>query len=215
MASSDSAASGRAAGRIVRPAKNGKTQVIRTRHFWSEEAEETFLEELAATCNVKAAAQAAGFSTVAVYRRRMKHAGFTEAWALAIAQGYARLEAMLVERATASLSARAVEDVVAKGAARPVPAEMSVGDAMSLLKLHRASVRGGPEQAYGHREKAPDVEEVRANILRKIEAIERARGLQDDGAERDAGVGAPDGADDGADGGADDGADGGQAAPVS
>lgn len=173
MPSIQPAATGPAVGRIVRPAKNGKTQVIRTRHFWSDEAEETFLEELAATCNVKAAAHVAGFSTVAVYRRRMKHAGFAEAWAMAIEQGYARLEAMLVERATDSLSRRAVEDVVAEGAARPAPPEMSVGDMMSLLKLHRASVRGGPEQAYGHREKAPDAEEVRASILRKIEAIER------------------------------------------
>ena len=119
---------------------------------------------------------------MAVYRRRMKHAGFAEAWALAIAQGYARLEAMLIERATDSLSKRAVEDVVAEGAARPAPPEMSVGDAMSLLKLHRASVRGGSEQAYGHREKAPDVEEVRASILRKIGAIERAREWKGDAA---------------------------------
>ncbi len=67
---------------------------------WNDEAEERFLEELAASCNVRAAAAAAGFSTTAVYQRRMRWPGFARAWAEAVDQGYARLEAMLVEQAT-------------------------------------------------------------------------------------------------------------------
>jgi hypothetical protein len=168
--SQDPAAPVPRAGRVVRPAKNGKTQVIRTGHFWTPEAEEAFLEELASTCNVTAAADAAGFSTTAIYKHRMRDAGFAAAWSEAVAQGYARLEAMLVERATGSLSREPVAGEDGRAA------EMSVEQIMNLLKLHRAAVRGGPAQRYAHRQLPPDMDEVRASILRKIEAIERAAG---------------------------------------
>jgi hypothetical protein len=52
---------------------------------------------------------------------------------------------------------------------------MSVEQAMNLFKLHRASVRGGQPQRYGWRQQEPDIEDVRAEILRKVAAMERAR----------------------------------------
>jgi hypothetical protein len=156
------------AGRGVRAAKDGKTQVIRTRQFWTPRAEATFLEELASTANVTAAAQAAGFSTTAVYKRRMRDAGFAAAWAEAIEQGYARIEAMLIARAADILAREPVvgDDTRAN--------EVASALALNLLRLHRASVRGGAAQRFAHRELPPDMDEVRAGILRKIEAIERA-----------------------------------------
>lgn len=157
------------AGRVVRPAKNGKTKIIRARARWSDKAEAIFLEDLAATCNVRAAAAAAGFSTTAIYRRRMHDPGFAAAWQAALEQGYARLETRLVELATASLRTIRIRGD------RPPPV-VSVADAMNLLKLHRASVRGGPPQRYDARARPPDIEKVRANILRKIAAVERAAG---------------------------------------
>jgi hypothetical protein len=51
---------------------------------------------------------------------------------------------------------------------------MTVSETMNLLRLHRASVRGGAPQDYAWRRGAPDPEAMRASILRKIEAIERA-----------------------------------------
>jgi len=162
----------RAAGRVVRPAKNGNTRVIRSRARWSDAAEAVFLEELAATCNVTAAAEAAGFSTTAVYQRRMRWPGFAAAWAEAVEQGYARIEAMLVERATDSLRSTSIlRQAQDEREDRPAP---TFAEALNLLRLHRASVRGGAPQDYRAREKAPDMDEVRASILRKIEAIERA-----------------------------------------
>jgi len=161
------AARERAPGRVVRPEKNGGTKVVRTHARWSQKSERIFLEELAATCNVRAAAEKCGFSTTAIYQRRMRWPGFAAAWAEAIEQGYARIEAMLIERATDSLRTEPIEG------SGEAPA-MSVAQAMNLLKLHRASVRGGAPQNYAAREKAPDMDEVRASILRKIEAIKRA-----------------------------------------
>lgn len=165
--------------RIVRPAKNGKTQIIRSTARWSDEAEERFLSVLAKTCNVKAAAKAAGFSTVTLYKRRARWPGFAAEWDVAVAQGYARLEARLVELANDSLRKRRDgdddddddDDEAERAEAGPA---MTVSETMNLLRLHRASVRGGAPQDYAWRRGAPDPEAMRASILRKIEAIERA-----------------------------------------
>ncbi len=164
--SNSSAARGRPTGRVVRPEKNGKTKTIRARARWSEAAEEAFLAELAATCNVSAAAEAAGFSTTAIYNRRMRWPGFAQAWADALEQGYARLEAMMLQQATDSLRSQPIDG------ARPAPA-VSFDQGLNLLKLHRASVRGGAAQKYAHRERPRDIEEVRASILGKMDALER------------------------------------------
>lgn len=49
-----------------------------------------------------------------------------------------------------------------------------MADALNILKLHRASVKGGLAQRYDWRAAEPDIEEVRAEVLRKVAAIERA-----------------------------------------
>jgi len=157
-------------GRVVRPAINGKTQVIEVRsgRRWTDKSERIFLETLAATCNVRLSAATCGFSTVAVYKRRMRYPGFAALWAEAIEQGYARIEAMLVERATDS-----VVRVKLDGDWDPAGEAMSNADLMNLLKLHRGTARGGRAQNYGWASKPPDMEAVRKGIMRKIEAIAR------------------------------------------
>lgn len=154
-------------GRGVRQNKHGRAQIIRAGQRWSRQAETIFLDELAASANVRGAAAAAGFSTTALYQRRRRCAGFAAAWAAALDQGYARVEALLLETAAASLSGMAFDGE------RAMPA-MTVAEAMNLLKLHRAAVKGGPAQRYDARAKPVDMEAVRASILRKIAAIERA-----------------------------------------
>ena len=47
---------------------------------------------------------------------------------------------------------------------------------MNLHKLHRASQQGGKPQRYGWRRQEPDIEDIRQEILRKVAAMERARG---------------------------------------
>jgi hypothetical protein len=51
---------------------------------------------------------------------------------------------------------------------------MTVPEITNLLRLHRAAQRGGAPQNFGWRRAAPDPDAMRASILRKIEAIERA-----------------------------------------
>jgi putative addiction module killer protein len=52
---------------------------------------------------------------------------------------------------------------------------MTVGQAFKLHKLHRASQQGGKPQRYGWRQQLPEIEEVRAEVLRKVAAMEKAR----------------------------------------
>jgi hypothetical protein len=165
-------------GRGLRQDKNGKPQMIRATARWSQEAEAAFLGELAATANVRAAAAAAGFSTPAIYKRRAAWPAFKAAWDAALDQGYARIEALLIAGACEALSgAEAVADAAPSpgglGEARP-PAAMSVDQAMNLLRLHRASARGGAPQRYDVNARPADMVAVRASILRKVAAIERA-----------------------------------------
>lgn len=157
-------------GRAARPAKNGKTLIARTGgHRWSAAAEAIFLEHLAATANVSASAEASGFSTPAIYKRRMKEAGFAARWQVALEQGVARIEMALVHSAAASMEGTPI------AGDQPIPT-MSVADAMNVVKLHRAAVHGGKPQLYGWRQELPDIEVVRAEILRKVAVLERGRG---------------------------------------
>jgi plasmid stabilization system protein ParE len=154
-----------AAGRVVRPAKNRKSKIIRTTgRRWSDTAEQRFLAHLAATANVLAAAAEAGFSTTAIYRRRMMEPGFAQKWQMALETGIARIEMQLVECASSSLAG---DDIPLD---KPTP-RMTPTEVMNLIKLHRAAVMGGRPQRYDWRLQLPDIETVRADVLRKIKAL--------------------------------------------
>ena len=87
-------------GSRVRIRPTGREQQVRSGGWqWSDEAEEIFLDSLAASCNVSLSADAAGFSTPTVYRQRRLRPDFAGKWQAALAQGYARLEATLIEAA--------------------------------------------------------------------------------------------------------------------
>jgi len=87
-------------GRVTsRP--NGGVQKVRCRRkIFGKEAQRIFCEHLAATCNVKWSAEAAGVTVRCVYARLTFDAAFCEAWCRAIGLGYLRLEAELLEHAS-------------------------------------------------------------------------------------------------------------------
>src|SRR3546814_18050578 len=62
-------------------------------------APRTFLDALAATCNVPLAARPAGFPLRTRYRWRHQHAAFADAWQRALETGYARLQTARLGRA--------------------------------------------------------------------------------------------------------------------
>ncbi len=132
---------------------------------WSEEAEELFLDCLAASANVRRACRAAGFSKVAIYRRRANDPVFARRWQKALAQAYARIELALVRRAEAALTGKAGDPDT------PIP-QMSVSEALTLLKHHHVSVHGGEGRRPYWPARPRSLDEVGKSILRKMDAIE-------------------------------------------
>jgi hypothetical protein len=159
-----------AAGEPSLAPRDGKygLQLVRPgRRRIGPEAEETFLDRLAASCNVAFAAAAAGFSKEAFYARRRRDPGFALRWDSALAQGYVRIEALLIDNAEQALAARPPDPD------SPI-LPMTARDAILLLRLHQSRVTGtGRSPAWLPRPRALD--ELRGSILAKLAAFDRAR----------------------------------------
>jgi hypothetical protein len=154
------------AGIVLRAGKAGQ-QIVRTGgRRWSDEAEEIFLDALALTGNASFAAEMAGFSVNAVYSRRRRDPGFAARWLHARQQCVARLDLLLIRSAEAALEGRQPD------AEAPLP-PVSVAEAIAIVKMYGERA-GGERRHRDWRARPRELEEVRASILRKLEAIERA-----------------------------------------
>jgi hypothetical protein len=150
-------------GTTIRSGKDGP-QVVRSEGArWTDESEARFLDHLAASCNVTHSAGLTGFSREAIYKRRRNDPGFAERWQAALEQGYARIEMLLVQRATETLEGHVPDPDT------PL-AEMNVRDAINVLQLHRAAVKG-EGRSPGWRARPRSLDEMRDSILAKLEAI--------------------------------------------
>ena len=143
--------------------KDGPQLIRSTGKRWSDEAEALFLDHLAATCNVTAAAEACGFSGAALYYRRRNDPAFAKRWQAALEIGYAHIEALLLQRAIEALETFAPDPTVAI-------AEPAFKEARQLLGHHRAAVQGGP-RSRRQWARPRSLDEVRDSILRKLEAV--------------------------------------------
>ena len=95
---------------------------------WTKRAERLFFATLAETANVKMAADAVGFSTSALYARRLRDALFAEKWAAAVDTARMRIDLGLIELAKDALE-RLMADVPGK------PPQLTVGEALQILKI--------------------------------------------------------------------------------
>lgn len=160
---------GKPAGAGVRFAGKGGPQIARTGgSYWTDEAEGAFLDALGASCNVRTAAAAIGYTTATLYWRRRRDPAFAERWQAALSQGYSRIEALLLERAEDALEGRMPDPTI------PIPA-MTVKEAMELLRMHHAAVNGRGPRTPGRPARVRTIDEVRGSIRRKIAAIKNAR----------------------------------------
>ncbi len=157
-------------GEWIVPGKNRR--LVRTgggdrRVKFTPARRELFLENLAASCNVTASAAAAGVSFSAAYRCRMRDPEFRAAWAEAIDQGYAMLEAGLLEQAMRRRrDAEAEED---EAAGPEEPPEVDWDKALQLLRNRQGGNGGGGEGQRAPR-RVP-VEELAANLIRRMKAL--------------------------------------------
>ena len=160
------------AGAILRSHGKDGPQLIRSRgDRWTEEAEELFLDSLAASNNVRWSAAQCGFSTVAIYQRARRDPVFGEKMEAARAQSHGRIDEALARRAEDFLEGRPPDPD------SPI-VDMTVQDAIAIVKLYQARRNpegGGRRPAWPARPRS--LAEVHESILRKISAIARKRGL--------------------------------------
>ncbi|WP_315760428.1 hypothetical protein [Sphingomonas sp. Y38-1Y] len=100
-------------------------------------AEQAFLLALAATCNVRLSAAAAGAAEAPFYRRRRCDPGFAREWEAAEKEGYERLEAALIE----GFQPWDHEHAEWSHNERPAMPAMTTYQAMALLYLHDKRIR--------------------------------------------------------------------------
>ncbi|HEX8667710.1 MAG TPA: hypothetical protein VF727_04985, partial [Allosphingosinicella sp.] len=166
-------------GLVVRRSKNHGAQIVPAGEGrWDEEAEAVFFAHLCDTANVRAACRAAGFSTTAVYKRRLADAGFAEKWRAARDQGCARIDMLLVRSADAALDPEI--DAEAEGLLN-----VTVPEAIHILRLHKFDEPGAPTRrgirARGQAVEDMPIEAVRDEVLRRIAAIRAHRERRGEG----------------------------------
>lgn len=130
-----------------------------------------FLDALAESSNVTAAAEAAGIDARAVYRLRRDEPEFARRWYAALAEGYDNLEMQMLEHLRSGEEARA-----STAAGR----KFDPATALRCLTAHRESVA----REKGRRTLADEVTTIAA-INAKIDAL-RARAKESDAAIRKA-----------------------------
>lgn len=133
---------------------------------WTKTKKDAFLDHLAATCNITAAAAVIGAPLGSVYHKRRGDPAFRAQWEDALACGYQMLETRLVGLALAG--GTNADDLPGDPGEPPVCADY----AMRLLAM-RQSVSAG-RRDHAHRPRTPaGKDETTAAILKKLAAIER------------------------------------------
>lgn len=127
-----------------------------------------FLDHLAATCNVRAAAAAAGVDPIVAHRRRRSDPTFAAAWDGAIEAGYQMLETWLIGCA-----------LVSSGGAAPAADERAPDKDLDFdpgyrMLRHRAEMRK-PGRGGGVAATATTRDEADKQILAKLAALAARR----------------------------------------
>lgn len=135
-----------------------------TKREWTKAKEASFLSTVADTCNVTAAAEAAGVSTGGAYKRRKAVAAFRAGWAEALATGYQRLEMVLLERALNGTEKVVKRRDGSEERMRDYPNQI----ALHLLKLHRESATGATAEPPEE-----EIEEVRERLFQKLQRLRK------------------------------------------
>jgi hypothetical protein len=135
-----------------------------SRRDWTKAKEQSFLQALGESCNVTAAAAAAGVSVSGAYERRRKIAAFRAGWAEAISAAYQRLELVMLDRALNGTEKVVVRKDGSEERMRDYPNQI----ALHLLKMHRDSAMEAIEEPS-----ESDAAEVRERLVEKLERLRK------------------------------------------
>jgi hypothetical protein len=157
---------------IVIAATNRPLQKQRFTKGWTKARRERFLDHVAATCNVRAAAEEVGMSQCGLYALRRRDSEFAEQWRMALLAGYDRLEAELLRKAISAMDGVAIGDPD-KVVAGPV----SIEQAIKILDRHQHVLRASGSAVRESRHRATQAE-TDAELIKRLTALKKRQGQQ-------------------------------------
>lgn len=156
--------------RLIASQNGRRLQKWKPRVRFTAERKERYLAHFALTCDSEEAARLSGIGDSAVYQHRRTDPEFAAAWAEALDQGYARLEAELARQRLDALArfAAAIDNAAATGPETAVEFER----ALKLLK-HYDTRRGRPEPLVRPRGPArrPSFAESMALLEKRLKSL--------------------------------------------
>lgn len=157
---------------VVRSRRQGVARAVARKARaggWTVARQQRFLAELAVTANVRASARAVKLSESGAYQLRKSDPAFREAWAAALADGYAKLELTLLERALKGT----IRTVTLSSGRQSRTREYSERLALALLAHHAKSV-GEERTRHGAGDEPGAGGDPVAQLLETLDAM-RAR----------------------------------------
>jgi len=154
---------------IARYSKRHGVQMVRVGPGrWSPKVEAVYLAHLRTTGCLRRAAAGVGFSTTAVDYRRKRYPAFAAQCDAALEESFVQLRSFVAAAGIASFDP--FPEPLPEGVELP---KVTVAEAISILRLKGASgAPGTGPTGRRHMPEEPSIEEVRQNILRKLDAIE-------------------------------------------
>lgn len=155
---------GNVKARPERDAATNDTAATAARHSFTKARQVIFLNSLAATCNVRDSAKAAGVTTAAVYSKRRTDPLFAISWQQALETAYAALETLLLKRAQKILATSQPSNTKATAA------DMTIAQAISLFSDHRKGLTANGKERPVNAGRADEAETATA-IMRKLDIL--------------------------------------------
>lgn len=163
---------------MIVPGNNRRMQRRRraNRQLFGARMKEDFLDALACSCNVTAAAEAVGVSVSAVYRHRRIDPEFRDLWWQALEQGAAKLVALRIQCEVERAEAAQADAGEGGGSLHPdmdgPPDARQIADLFKLIGLLRehAQALGGGRKAGAPPHKV-SIEAVGEKLIRKLKGL--------------------------------------------
>ena len=156
------------AGQTLQNGNKGRPQVRPVRRDgWTAAKRGAFLDHIAATCNVTAAAQLVGMGHSGAHKLRRIDPEFSAQWGIALEAGFDRLQAMLIERAMGPMRVEIGETPM------PDVSTMDTELAMRLLEHHRRTIAGAPKRRGGPAPSRATEEETNAELLKRLKILHK------------------------------------------
>lgn len=143
---------------------NIKVQIRKARPYsWTKAVRNAFLDHLAATCNVTHAARSVGKDPISAHNLRRRDTAFGEAWAAALEEGYAHIEAKLLACAIGQDA-----DPLRSGDPDAIPFDPAM--ALKMLAQRKGAAAPGSSRV-GPRVRQVSIQQVERSLRTKLDAL--------------------------------------------